>query len=508
MSVALDVNASRGLAERIDDLPQQAAAPQNDGATEHTAGSPDIFWNPQLARVISTALAANAPVGPAASSGAGFDAEVRGKDPKAIDQTLAKLSQDVYDIPAAGTAPKSIDGFTRMSDDELRAAGIDPATLDNPSTGFRAAIYENAQGQKVVAFAGTRDGKDWFADGTQALGLPTAQYEEAVQLATQAKAAFGDSVVMTGHSLGGGLASIASVATDSAAVTFNAAGVNDATMRRLVPDADVATLKQQAADGLLRRYAVEGEVLTGEQESGAGRGFLPDALGHKITLNDPNPLPWYAQLPGVNLVTDTAHGVGLHSMDSVLSALSNDHPWAPSNNGPGVVDRIVDGTGDVGDAIVGGVDAVKNGAKSVIGAVTDGAGSLLGHVPLIGGLLEGGAHLVGTIGKGAVEIGGNLIDGAVGLATHLAQGAERFVGGAVDAVVDGAKKLGGLIVDGAKTVGGWIADGAKTVGGWVADGAKTVGGWVADGAKTVGGWVADGAKTVGDTISKAMPWNW
>lgn len=507
MSVSLEVAASRNVAERHDDIPTNPAQTSDASAQTHTA-APDLFWNPQLQRVISTALAANAPTGPAPSQGAGFDASVRGTDPKAIDRTLARLSQDVYDIPAAGAPPKSIDGFTRMSDAELKAAGIDPASLDNPSTGFRAAIYEDAQGHKVLAFAGTRDGKDWFADGTQALGLPTAQYEEAVALATQAKAAFGDSVVMAGHSLGGGLASIASVATDSAAVTFNAAGVNDATMRRLVPDADVATLKQQAADGLVRRYAVEGEVLTGEQESGAGRGFLPDALGHKITLHDPDPLPWYAELPGVNLVTDTAHGVSLHSMDSVLSALDKDHPWAPSGAGDGVVERIVDGTGDVADAMVGAVDAVKNGTKNVIGAVTDGAGSLLGHVPLIGGLLEKGAHLVGTLGKGAIEIGGDLLNGAIGLASHLVQGAEKFVGGAIDAAVDGAKKLGGLVVDGARTVGGWVADGAKTVGGWVIDGAKTVGGWVSDGAKTVGGWVADGAKTVGDAISKAMPWNW
>jgi hypothetical protein len=482
VSVSLDVNANRALAERFDaDLPENAPAAEQAMAAE-PARSPEIFWNPQLARVVDAALAANSPVGPAASQGAGFDAEVRGTDPKAIDQTLAKLSQDVYEVPPAGSTPANIDGFHRMGNGELEAAGIDPASLDDPSTGFRAAIYENADGQKVLAFAGTRDGKDWYADGTQALGLSTAQYQQAVALATQAKAAFGNSMVVTGHSLGGGLASIASVATDTAAVTFNAAGVNNNTIHQLVPDADVAKLKQEAADGLVRRYAVDGEALTGEQESGAGRGFLPDALGHKITLRDPNPLPWYQELPGVNLVTDTAHGVQLHSMDSVLSALAKDHPWTPDAGGKGVVDRIVDGTGDVADAIVGGVDSVKNGTKSVIGAVSDKVGDVLGHVPIVGGLLKGGAHLAGTIGKGIVEIGGDLLNGAVGIASHLVQGAEQFVGGAVDTLVDGAKKVTGWVVDGAKTLGGWVADGAHAL--------------------------ADGAKTVGDAINKAMPWNW
>jgi hypothetical protein len=445
MSVSLDVSANRAIAERFDDGLPAATPATDDAVAQHSAGSGDLFWNPQLHRLISNALAANAPVGPAASSGAGFDAQVRGTDPKAIDQTMAKLSQDVYDIPPAGAPAKSIDGFSRMSDAELRGAGIDPASLDDPTTGFRAAIYEDAQGHKVLAFAGTREGKDWFADGTQALGLPTAQYQQAVALATLAKAAFGDSVVMTGHSLGGGLASIASVATDSAAVTFNAAGVNANTIRELVPEADVGAVKQQAADGLIRRYAVDGEVLTGEQESGAGRGFLPDALGHKISLNDPSPLPWYAELPGVNLVTDTAHGVQLHSMDSVLSALQNDHPWTPDAGGPGVVERIVHGTGDVGNVLVGAVDAAKNGSKSVVSAVTNGAGSLLGHVPLIGGLLEGGAHLLGTLGKGAIEISGDLGNGLIGIGTHLAQGAEKFIGGAVSTLGDAAKTAGHAI---------------------------------------------------------------
>ncbi|HJT98348.1 MAG TPA: Mbeg1-like protein [Rhodanobacteraceae bacterium] len=476
MSVSFDVNANRALDGRSDaELPEEAQGAAAVASPEPGARSAELFWNPQLARIVDAALAANSPVGPAAGNGAGFDAAVRGTEPKAIDETLARLSQDVYDVPATGSSPSSIDGFTRMSDAELEAAGIDPASLDDPSTGFRAAIYENADGQKVLAFAGTREGKDWYADGTQALGLPTAQYSQAVALATQAKAAFGDSMVVTGHSLGGGLASIASVATDSAAVTFNAAGVNDATIRRLVPDADVGKLKQEAADGLIRRYAVDGEVLTGEQESGAGRGFLPDALGHEITLHDPSPLPWYEQLPGVNLVTDTAHGIALHSMDSVLSALGKDHPWAPDGDGKSVLDRIVDGTGDAGDAIVDGIDVVKNGAKSVIDKVSDEAGDLLGHVPLVGGLLEKGAHLVGTLGEGIVEIGGDIANGIVGIGAHLLQGAERFVGGALDAAVDGAKKVGG---------------------------------WIADGAKTVGNAIADGAKTVGHAISSAMPWNW
>lgn len=428
--------------------------------------------------------------------GPNFDAQVRGPDAKPIDLDLAKLAADCYDVGGKGDLPA---GWSRMSEADLRAAGIDPASLEDPSTGFRAAIYQDAKGDRVLAFAGTdpTSGKDILADGLQAAGLPTRQYEQAVALATQAKAAFGDSLVLTGHSLGGGLASVASVATDSAAVTFNAAGVNDSTLRRLVPEGDVGALKQEANDGLIRRYAVKGEILTGEQESGAGRGFAPDAIGHKITLNDPNPPPWYADVPGVNLITDSVRGVQLHLMDSVLGALQKDHPWDGGANSEGVVEKISDGIGKGADAVVSGVDWVKNHAKDGIQGAANTVADAADHVPVVGGLLSSAVHGLGWLGRGAVEIGGDLLDGAVGLTGHLLQGADKFIGGAIGAAVDGAKTLGGWVVDGAKTVGGWAVDGAKTVGGWAVDGAKTVGGWAVDGAKTVGGWAADGAKTVG-----------
>jgi hypothetical protein len=286
------------------------AEPQIQSPAAHTS-SPSLVYNAQASSLQAAA--------------GSFDAQVRGTAPRAIDLDLAKMAQDAYNLHAA-SAPQ---GWSRLSQADLTAAGIDPASLDDPSTGFRAAIYQNALGHHVLAFAGTdpSSGKDWLADGTQALGLPAAQYDQAVALAQTAKLAFGDSLVITGHSLGGGLAATASAATNSAAVTFNAAGVNDATLRRALPDATIAAVKQQANGGLIRRYAVAGEILTYEQETGPVRAIAPDALGHKITLNDPAPLPWIARIPGVNLIADTVHGISLHSMGSVLDAMRNTMPW-------------------------------------------------------------------------------------------------------------------------------------------------------------------------------------
>jgi hypothetical protein len=434
--------------------------------------------------------------------GPDFDARVRGTDAKAVDLDLAKLAADCYDLGGKGDMPA---GWTRMSEADLTRAGIDPGSLDDPSTGFRAAIYQDAKGDHVLAFAGTdpKSGKDILNDAEQAAGLPARQYQQAAALANQAKTAFGNSLVLTGHSLGGGLASAASVATDSAAVTFNAAGVNNNTLRQLVPGADVGTLKQEADDGLVRRYAVKGEILTGEQQTGLGRGFAPNAIGHEITLNDPNPLPWYAEAPGVNLISDSIHGGKLHSMGSVLGALQKDHPWDGGGVREGVVEKISDGIGKGTDKVVSGIDWAKNQTKDGIKNVTDAVAGAVDHVPRVGGLLSATVKGAGLVGRGAVEIGGDLLDGSVGVIGHLLQGTDKFVGGAIGATVDGAKKVGGWVVGGAKATKTAIVDATKATGNAIATAAKATKNAIVDATKATGNAIAKATKVTVNAVADA-----
>ncbi|WP_426702933.1 hypothetical protein ACPPVV_08035 [Rhodanobacter sp. Col0626] len=312
---------------------EPSALADRDFATAHTNAAasahlsvPQIGFNPQLAGLTRNLFGSRTD-----GTAPDFDAQVRGTDAKALDVQMALICQDVYDPDSKG-----VTGWSRLTDDQLQQAGIDPASLEDPSTGFRAAIYQDKNGDHVLAFAGSNDAKDWLNNAEQGLGLPAAEYNQAVALATEAKAAFGNSLAITGHSLGGGLASIASLATDSAAVTFNASGLNDETIKRSIPDGDTTALKQQADDGLIRRYAIGGEILTGLQESTP----IPDAVGHKITLTDPDPLTkpnihWYDWADGKGevleakyLVDKAKHAVDLHYIDPVITALGNDHPWA------------------------------------------------------------------------------------------------------------------------------------------------------------------------------------
>lgn len=313
---------------------QALNAPGNRGAsaTQSTlpATSDDHASLPQLGFNLQAARLMHGPAPQPAASGESFDARVRGRQPHSVDMQLARLCKDVRHPDNQG-----IDGWQRLDDAQLMQAGIDPAALEDPATGFRAAIYQDDDGNHVLAFAGSNDIKDWLDNLRQGAGLPAAEYSQAVVLATQAKAAFGDDLVLTGTSLGGGLASMASLATDTAAVTFNASGLNDRTIERLAPEGRVDTLKQMADNGLVRQYSVEGEILTSLQDATP----MPDAVGHRIELEDPAPLEspdihWYDWLSGKaeyleakHAVDKVVHAKDLHMIEAVIQSMDEAPPW-------------------------------------------------------------------------------------------------------------------------------------------------------------------------------------
>jgi len=102
-------------------------------------------------------------------------------------------------------------------------------------------------------------------------------------------------LTMTGHSLGGGLASAAAIDTNRPAVTFNAAGLNSLT---------------ELFDGGMFyssstvNYSVQGEILTTLQ----GHTFLPEAFGDLYQLKP-------------SAMDAGASPVFLHGMLAMLDAL-------------------------------------------------------------------------------------------------------------------------------------------------------------------------------------------
>ncbi|MBB6575141.1 XVIPCD domain-containing protein [Xanthomonas arboricola] len=265
---------------------------------------------------------------PSNSSSTPFAESMRGQQPQPEDRQFPAVLQDLYATASqrreggAETFAPLPNGWTRMDDSTLQRAGIDPGLLHDAKSGFDAAFYRNEQGQVVLGFCGTDEGKDWKHNLGQGLGFDDAQYASAIQLGSQAKQAFGDQVVISGHSLGGGLAAASAMVNDIPAVTYNAAGVNDRTLERQGLDASAA--KDYASSELIRGYHVKNEILTHLQEDSIPlKWAMPNAAGHQIELPEPDPLSFGRRLvPGMML----KHRLDLHGMDSVMKAQEMQSP--------------------------------------------------------------------------------------------------------------------------------------------------------------------------------------
>jgi len=228
------------------------------------------------------------------------------------DPDLVHVASAVYD-PTQTLAGQ----WTRMTDDQVMAAGIDPTRLKNDRSGFVAGIYRaESETRTALAFAGTdmTSIKDWTTNLAQGAGLQTQQYAEAVSLAKNVALAFDKAeVIITGHSLGGGLATAAAAATGITAVVFNPAGVHDNTLKR--EGLDPVQVKATADRGQIRNYIVDGEVLNSVQAWFP----IPKPIGQRTTLPDPVPLrPLINWIPGANAV----HSLGKHGMAAVAESMA------------------------------------------------------------------------------------------------------------------------------------------------------------------------------------------
>ncbi|MFY9326531.1 MAG: hypothetical protein WAO76_00690, partial [Georgfuchsia sp.] len=91
-------------------------------------------------------------------------------------------------------------------------------------SGFSAGAYKNGN-DIVIAYTGTNQGVDWLSNGTAATGiLPAPQIFDAMRFYLDIKAANPNAnITFTGHSLGGGLASLMAVFFDKQATVFDEA---------------------------------------------------------------------------------------------------------------------------------------------------------------------------------------------------------------------------------------------------------------------------------------------
>ncbi len=188
--------------------------------------------------------------------------------------------------------------------DPAVAFQIPQLLFENKNSGYSATLFHNAETKEyVIAFAGTDDLHDWtHVNIPQNFGLSSYQYQNAISLGNIAGRNI-PGVTFVGHSLGGGLASaaVSNSSGSGGAFTFNAAGLNKATLERY------GGTFQRAKD-LTQHWRYSKDPLTDLEGSYIGSKLLDEAVGDCETL-----------LP----IDDSKNPLHNHSIDTLIDALKS-----------------------------------------------------------------------------------------------------------------------------------------------------------------------------------------
>lgn len=481
---------------------------------------------------------------------------VQGTAPDARDPLFAMMANGAYapesteyakTLALAGWTPlqPSADGMS-MIDAHGNRIPLDPALLNDDRTGFHAEIYQHEDGGYVVAYRGSELGgkpseyMDWVNNGQQGLGMASSQYSSAIELAKHAERVFGDgNVALTGHSLGGGLASAASLATGASAVTFNSSGLSNETLESLGFNPN-AIRDSVAETGQVRRYAVNGDQLTAAQEDLPALplvGSPPEAVGHALRI-DPPPGTGFGDLHG-------GGGPNAVYVEAFEHGTPTDPALGPSTGDTlgGRVDAGIDalgaglatGLGTVGEVLRNGpgatpeswiVGSLLNGAGAVVGPGSDALGSVAGAATAFGtDTLVAGVEAVGdlqfnTLASGireVVDLGGDLAGTASALRTGVGDFVTDFAqgrgvaatGGLLGDLADASVDTAGDVLDGAvRLVGDSAQNTTQAAGGFVRDlgritGLQTPADAVAGFVESAGSTISNAADGVGEAIDTA-----
>ena len=193
----------------------------------------------------------------------------------------------------------------------------------NCPSGFRGMLYHDTHDDSfILAFRGSKEPADWFANIKQYFGLTAPHYEKAKDIA---KCYTGNGrLYFTGHSLGGGLATVAAIFSELKACVFNPPRIHEDTIAGF----DISDCNRR-----VRRYVVKGEWLDHYGIFNKPFRIWTHEIGKKILLDVP--VTWEPTFPiGVAIVCllhiDHLFGgrvarplrrLRIHLMDAVLEGL-------------------------------------------------------------------------------------------------------------------------------------------------------------------------------------------
>jgi hypothetical protein len=169
---------------------------------------------------------------------------------------------------------------------------------EDKHSGFMAVEYESSferPPRKVLAFRGTDPSQagDRETDLKQGLGLFTDQYQQTMDVAKRMKRLNPGGFDITGHSLGGGEASLAGLITGQPTYTFNAAGLHVESMLRAGIDP-----KDLARQRVIQAYYSDRDPLSWPQDhpliaKTVLKGVIPFPLDKLVgpIIDNPNNMP-------------------------------------------------------------------------------------------------------------------------------------------------------------------------------------------------------------------------
>ncbi|MCC8536166.1 phospholipase [Xanthomonas axonopodis pv. poinsettiicola] len=397
------------------------------------------------------------------------------------DREMAGLSDDVYDSAKGEGQPGT--GWMRASEhlDKLReyAPQLNMADdqirdlLKPDRSGFRAEIYLPdpavlGPGYKpTVAYKGsagevlTPDGlrptgsEDFVANNfPQSVGLRTDYYDRAMRLAAALKDQKLDFEI-TGHSLGGGMASAAAAVTGMRTTTFNAAGLHPLTPQRFAQENGLPVYDPKQS---VIAYQVTGEVLNdGIQQNihrldAFRRAELGAVLKETCTVLDELPqakallasqldatLPAHAQPAAHAFLDRLQHGNTAQLLQELPLAAGQMQPLLAAKqhatDGHGIVDRP---------------------ARLSLRDVSNFAGPALDALHATSQGVRVGRGLGGVVAESG-QVAGQALDAAGDLAQHAAQAAAQVRQGT-------AQRLGAAAGEGVEQAGAFAAQGRQALG--------------------------------------------
>ena len=193
----------------------------------------------------------------------------------------------------------------------LHADGLD---------GFSYGVFRRIGTTEIVlAYAGTNEAVDWAANITNGFGLSSTQTTQAATAYLQAKQQYGSNITLTGHSLGGGLASVMAVWFDRPA---------------------------DYVWGGLGSDVIDGEADNDQIQGLGGSDYLLGGDGNDVIFGDANPLGARLLLP-VDYSTNTTLAVSPlqnpkdseHGDDVIDGGSGDDKVWGDGGGGQRFADR-------------------------------------------------------------------------------------------------------------------------------------------------------------------------